>query len=209
MNLTFSQTQKGLFLTKQALFSRHLVLNNNSILKLTFKEGNTFPDLQNVTKSCSSPSKRNVSPRKASLTNKNLTKELKRYKLCLKLKWHRIIPSLNYLNAITSLDEIEWTEKTCHYTKKHIISFLFAVRLYLAPPMLKLLHQKYRMERREGVGKEVGQLEIHDMLTNNLSFSEIHKKFRRYHTVIAVGNLLTVVCTFVHLHYLASKIVAL
>lgn len=100
-------------------------------------------------------------------------------------------------------------KKTCHYTKKHIISFLFAVRLYLAPPMLKLLHQKYRMERREGVGKEVGQLEIHDMLTNNLSFSEIHKKFRRYHTVIAVGNLLTVVCTFVHLHYLASKIVAI
>lgn len=86
---------------------------------------------------------------------------------------------------------------------------LFAVRLYLAPPMLNLLHQKYRLEDREGVGKEVGRLEIHDMLTKNLTFSQIHREFRRYHTIIAIGNLLTVVCTFVHLHYLASKIVTL
>lgn len=75
--------------------------------------------------------------------------------------------------------------------------------------MLKLLHQKYRLERHEGVGKEVGRFESNDMLTKNLSFTEIHKKFRRYHTIIAIGNLLTVVCTFVHLHYLASKIVAI
>uniref|UniRef100_A0A336KQD8 CSON012503 protein n=1 Tax=Culicoides sonorensis TaxID=179676 RepID=A0A336KQD8_CULSO len=83
------------------------------------------------------------------------------------------------------------------------------VRLYLAPPMLKLLHQKYRLESYEGVGKEIGRFEDHSMLEKNLCYKEIHMKFRKYHTIIATGNILTVVCTFVHLHYLASKIVAL
>lgn len=73
--------------------------------------------------------------------------------------------------------------------------------------MLALLQQKYSFELREGVGKEVGSFEYHDLLTKCANFKEIHMKFRRYHTIIAIGNLLTVVCTFVHLHYLASKIV--
>jgi len=83
------------------------------------------------------------------------------------------------------------------------------VRLYLAPPMLRLLCEKYRMELQEGAGKEIGKFDFKDLLQKCAKFKQVHTTFRKYHTAIAMANLVTVVCTFVHLHYLASKIVSI
>lgn len=80
-----------------------------------------------------------------------------------------------------------------------------AVRLYLAPPLLRLMREKHKFEISMGSGQEVGYLDQRD-LVKCPHYQKIHKSFRRIHMTVAMGNLTTLVCTFLHLHYLASKI---
>ena len=79
--------------------------------------------------------------------------------------------------------------------------------LYFTKPLLKLMKQKYMFEERAGNGKEIG----HQLRLGNLmhcpQYQKVHKQFRRVHVHCTIGNMLALVCTFVHLHYLASKIV--
>lgn len=80
-----------------------------------------------------------------------------------------------------------------------------AVRLYLAPPLLRLMREKHKFEIGVGSGQEIGYLEPGD-LVKCPHYQKIHKTFRRIHMTVAMGNMTTLVCTFLHLHYLASKI---
>lgn len=61
----------------------------------------------------------------------------------------------------------------------------------------------------EGSGSEIGKFDFKGLLERSAHFKDIQTRFRKYHTTIAMGNLISVVCTFVHLHYLASKIVSI
>lgn len=79
------------------------------------------------------------------------------------------------------------------------------VRLYLAPPLLRLMREKHKFEVTVGSGQEVGTLEPGD-LVKCPHYQGIHKAFRRIHMTVALGNMTVLVCTFLHLHYLASKI---
>jgi hypothetical protein len=79
------------------------------------------------------------------------------------------------------------------------------VRLYFTPPLLKLMRQKYKMEQKIGTGSEIGQ-EVQGELINCPHYQKIHKQFRRVHMMTAMANICTMVCSFVHLNYLASKI---
>lgn len=82
------------------------------------------------------------------------------------------------------------------------------VWLYLAPPMLRLMHQKYHYEASETVGQEVG----HFSGTENAKlkrinhYQTVHKRFRQIHMVTAMANMVSLLCTFVHLHYMASRV---
>jgi hypothetical protein len=79
------------------------------------------------------------------------------------------------------------------------------VRLYLAKPLLKLMRVKYEYESKVGSGTEVGHLAEGD-LAHCPHYQKIHKAFRKIHMMCAMGNMFALVCTCVHLHYLASKI---
>ncbi|XP_012158176.1 transmembrane protein 205 isoform X2 [Ceratitis capitata] len=79
------------------------------------------------------------------------------------------------------------------------------IRLYLAPPMLRLMHEKYRIEGAVGSGREVGTLEQGDLI-NCPHYQRIHKTFRRIHMTIAMGNMAVLLATCLHLYFLASKI---
>ncbi|XP_053948236.1 uncharacterized protein LOC128856852 isoform X1 [Anastrepha ludens] len=79
------------------------------------------------------------------------------------------------------------------------------IRLYLAPPMLRLMHEKYRIEGAIGSGREVGSLEQGDLI-NCPHYQRIHKTFRRIHMTIAMGNMTVLLATCLHLYFLASKI---
>lgn len=79
------------------------------------------------------------------------------------------------------------------------------VRLYLAPPLLHLMHEKYKIEDTIGSGKEIGSL-VQGDLTQCPHYQRIHKAFRRVHMTVAIGNLITMVASCLHLYYIASKI---
>ncbi|KAJ9581798.1 hypothetical protein L9F63_003867 [Diploptera punctata] len=91
-----------------------------------------------------------------------------------------------------------------------IICFLLEllIRLYLAPPLLSLIAAKLAMEKAAGVGMEVGR---HDPgpLAKCPHYVKIHKAFRKVHMTIAIGNLMSIACTIVHVLYLANKICVL
>ncbi|XP_035728129.1 transmembrane protein 205-like [Vespa mandarinia] len=82
------------------------------------------------------------------------------------------------------------------------------IRLYLTPPLLQLIIQKNALERAAGVGNEIGR---HNPgpLKHCPHYLKIHNAFRRVHVSIAMGNMLTMACTILHLHYIASKLCVL
>ncbi|EDS36022.1 conserved hypothetical protein [Culex quinquefasciatus] len=82
------------------------------------------------------------------------------------------------------------------------------VWLYLAPPMLRLMHQKYHFEASETVGQEVGHFAGAEnaQLQRSLHFKSVHKRFRQIHMTTAMANMVALACTFVHLHFLASRV---
>ncbi|EDW65642.1 uncharacterized protein [Drosophila virilis] len=79
------------------------------------------------------------------------------------------------------------------------------VRLYLAPPMLRLMHEKYRIEGAIGSGQEVGSL-VQGDLVECPHYQRIHKAFRRIHMTIAIGNMIVLMATCLQLYFLALKI---
>lgn len=67
------------------------------------------------------------------------------------------------------------------------------------------MRAKHVYESNVGSGQEIGHLDQGE-LVNSVEYQKVHKSFRRIHMTIAIGNLLSLVCTFVHLEFLASKI---
>ncbi|XP_058809698.1 transmembrane protein 205-like [Phymastichus coffea] len=82
------------------------------------------------------------------------------------------------------------------------------IRLYLTPPLLRLIDQKTSIERAAGVGAEVGTHEP-GPLKHCPHYLSIHQTFRRIHVAIAMGNMLTMACTVLHLHHVAGKLCVL
>lgn len=82
------------------------------------------------------------------------------------------------------------------------------VRLYLAPPMLRLMHEKHRFEAQADLGQEIGQFDGvgNGRLERSQHYKRTHKKFRQIHMTIAILNMITLSCTCVHLLYLATRI---
>lgn len=80
--------------------------------------------------------------------------------------------------------------------------------LYLTPPLLALIAVKTEIEKEAGVGFEVGKL-IPGKLLKCPHYVKIHKTFRKVHMSVAIGNILAMACTTLHLHYLACKLCAL
>ncbi|XP_053976335.1 transmembrane protein 205 [Hylaeus volcanicus] len=82
------------------------------------------------------------------------------------------------------------------------------IRLYLTPPLLQLIVQKNTLERAAGVGNEIGR---HNPgpLKHCPHYLRMHNAFRRVHVSIAMGNMLTMGCTVLHLYYIASKLCVL
>ncbi|KAK9679890.1 protein of unknown function (DUF4149) [Popillia japonica] len=79
------------------------------------------------------------------------------------------------------------------------------IRLYFTPPLLVFMTIKNEMEKNAGVGMEVGK---HDpgQLAKCPRYVQIHKSFRKVHMRIAMGNVLTMACTVIHLIHIANKI---
>ena len=80
------------------------------------------------------------------------------------------------------------------------------IYLYLTPALLKYMKLKYQFEKNLGNGQEVGYQETVNGLRNH-TYQEINKRFRKVHMKCAIGNVVAICCTSLHLYYMASKIV--
>jgi len=76
-------------------------------------------------------------------------------------------------------------------------------RLYLAPPLLRLIAAKIAMQKAAGVGLEFGQ-HVPGPLVKCPHYIKIHKAFCKVQKLIATGNLMLMACTLAHLLYLAN-----
>lgn len=79
------------------------------------------------------------------------------------------------------------------------------VRLYLAPPLLRLMQEKYKIEDTIGSGKEIGSLVQGDLIKCP-HYQRIHKAFRRVHMTVAIGNMITMAGSCLQLYYIASQL---
>lgn len=79
------------------------------------------------------------------------------------------------------------------------------VYFYSIPPMLQLMQAKYEIEEKFHNGQEIGYQQTVEGL-NSPEYQEVHKKFRKSHKTVAIGNVIAIGCSFAHLYYLASKI---
>jgi hypothetical protein len=86
-------------------------------------------------------------------------------------------------------------------------SFLgeLAVRLYLTGPLVGLISAKEAIERKAGVGCEVGRQEM-GALVHCPHYARLHAAFRRIHSGIAVANMACLAASALHLHYLAHHL---
>lgn len=85
------------------------------------------------------------------------------------------------------------------------------IRLYLTPPLLHNMVEKYRIEDIAGMGTEVASnLPAAGIVLTDLikcpHYQQVHTRFRRLHMIVATGNIVTLITSCVHLYYLASLI---
>lgn len=79
------------------------------------------------------------------------------------------------------------------------------IRVYLTPPLLKLMLAKNAIEAEAGLGQEVGRNDF-GVLLNCPHYRRLHSDFRRIHMTIAMGNIATMACSILHLAYISSKL---
>jgi hypothetical protein len=82
------------------------------------------------------------------------------------------------------------------------------ISLYLTEPLLKLMRIKYQYEQKLGSGDEIGYQKALPTF-DCPEYKEAHKSFRKVHFKCAIGNIISICCTSMHLYYLASKITIL
>nr|XP_023018709.1 transmembrane protein 205 [Leptinotarsa decemlineata] len=82
------------------------------------------------------------------------------------------------------------------------------IRLYLTPPLLRLIVKKTKIEKKAGVGMEIGKLNFAG-LKDCPYYMSIHKTFRKIHMTIAMMNLTAMACTTLQLYYLSHKLCAI
>lgn len=102
-----------------------------------------------------------------------------------------------------NFDDLRWIFQLAVLSLCVIIEM--TIYFYLTPPLLALMRVKYQFEQKLGNGQEVGYQETFTGFRCP-HYQQIHKSFRKVHIKCAIGNVIAICCTFMHLYYLSSKI---
>ncbi|XP_022176213.1 transmembrane protein 205-like [Myzus persicae] len=78
-----------------------------------------------------------------------------------------------------------------------------SIWLYVVPPVLRLIAAKTAIEKAVGLGKEVGRCDL-GRLVDCPHYMTMHRIFRKVHMFMAIGNVVTIVCSVFHLAHIAS-----
>ncbi|KAG5682829.1 hypothetical protein PVAND_012153 [Polypedilum vanderplanki] len=114
---------------------------------------------------------------------------------------------ITFAKLHTNFNDLRWITQLMTLSICLFIEMI--IFLYLTPSLLKLMRAKYQYELKLGNGDEIGYQRTLPSVIECPEYKEVHKKFRRVHFKCAMGNVVTICCTFMHLYYLASKITIL
>ncbi|XP_026820270.1 transmembrane protein 205-like [Rhopalosiphum maidis] len=129
-----------------------------------------------------------------------------------KILFPKYYSTSSLLNAITLIQFSKicvannvWDIHT--FLQLYVMSLCFlmelGIRLYVVPPMLRLISAKTAIEKSAGIGNEVGRQDL-GPLVNCPHYMAIHRTFRKVHMVMAVCNIITMMCNVFHLVYIAT-----
>jgi hypothetical protein len=102
-----------------------------------------------------------------------------------------------------NFNSLRWTLQIIALTLCVAIEMI--IYLYLTPILLHFMKLKYHFEGKLGNGQEIGHQGEFNGIRDPM-YSEINGKFRKAHIKCAIGNIITICCSFFHLFYLTSKI---
>ncbi|XP_013188048.1 transmembrane protein 205 [Amyelois transitella] len=95
------------------------------------------------------------------------------------------------VQCITRFQSTSWIQIALMFTVFCIEAY---VRMRLVRPMLRAKHIKTQMEEAAGGGQEVGTLILGE-LAHCPRYVRVLKTFRRYHSTIAMGTMITLGCS--------------
>lgn len=110
---------------------------------------------------------------------------------------------ITFAKMHTNFNDLRWLTQLITLSICLIIEM--TIFLYLTPSLLKLMRAKYQFEQKLGNGDEIGFQKTLPAFECP-EYKEVHKKFRKVHMTCAMGNVIAICCTSMHLYYLASKI---
>lgn len=110
---------------------------------------------------------------------------------------------ITFVKINANFADLLWTSQLLVLSICVIIEMI--IYLYLTPSLLRLMRAKYQFEQKLGNGQEVGYQESFTGIRCP-RYQQIHKSFRKIHIKVAIGNVIAICCTFMHLYYLSSKI---
>lgn len=113
---------------------------------------------------------------------------------------------ITFTKMHTNFSDLRWMTQLLALTICLFIEMI--ISLYLTEPLLKLMRIKYQYEQKLGSGDEIGYQKALPSF-DCPEYKEAHKSFRKVHFKCAIGNIISICCTSMHLYYLASKITIL
>lgn len=80
--------------------------------------------------------------------------------------------------------------------------------VYIVPDMIQTMSERAKIEEAAGVGQDVvGRFVPTAKLKASPQYVKLHSRFRIFHGLCAVVNLLAMACNAIHLYHLACKLI--
>lgn len=79
---------------------------------------------------------------------------------------------------------------------------------YIVPDMIQTMSERAKIEEAAGVGQDViGRFVPTEKLKSSPQYVILHSRFRIFHGLCAVVNLLAMACNAIHMYHLACKLI--
>lgn len=80
--------------------------------------------------------------------------------------------------------------------------------VYIVPDMIQTMFERAKIEEEAGVGQDVvGRFIPTDKLKACPRYVELHSRFRKFHGLCALVNLMAMACNTIHIYHLACKLI--
>ncbi|GIY03865.1 DUF4149 domain-containing protein [Caerostris extrusa] len=80
--------------------------------------------------------------------------------------------------------------------------------IYIVPDMIQTMADRAKIEEDAGVGQDVvGRFKPGELLISNPKYARLHSRFRTFHGLCALVNLLAMACNALHMYHIALKLI--